>query len=218
MPVKRFDPSTFLAKIDNGRTATIHDAGEIIFRQGEPAATVFYLQRGSVKETVTSGQGKETTVGVLEPGQFFGTSGLDGATARVSSTRAMAKSTTIAVTNAAMRAALENEPGFSLMFVGWLLRHSTQIEAEKLNLLFNKSEKRLAQMLLLLARAADGPPRTISTAITQDMLADMISTTRPRVNLFLRKFRRLGLIEYSGGIRVNQSRLAAVLDEDKVRP
>jgi CRP-like cAMP-binding protein len=206
-----------MAGIEEGKTMTICEAGEIIFREGDPADTVFYLQRGHVKETVTSEQGKETTVGVLEPGQFFGTSGLNGATVRVSSTRAMTKSTMIAVTNVAMRCALENEPNFSLMFVGWLLRHSSRIEAEKFNLQFNKSEKRLAQMLLLLARAGDGAPRTISTTIiTQGMLADMISASRPYVNRAMRKFRKLGLIEYSEGIRVNPSRLAAVL-KDKVR-
>lgn len=215
MPVNRLDPGTFLARIDEGKTTALYKAGEIIFRQGDPANAIFYLQRGSVKETIMAEARKEITVGVLEPGQFFGMAGLGGAAARVSSTRAMRPSVTIVITNAAMRRALETEPGFSQMFVGWLLRHGAQIEAEKLNLLFNnKSEKRLAQMLLLLAHAAEGPPRTISTAITQDMLADMISTTRPRVNLFLRKFRKLGLIEYySGGMRVNQSLLTAVLKE-----
>lgn len=216
MPARRFDPRIFLERVGDGRTIASFQPGGIIFRQGDSAEDVFYLQGGSVKESVTLDHGKEMTVGILEPGQFFGTSGLDGGSTRASSTRAMRPSTVTIISNAAMQRALESEPAFAQMFVAYLLHHNSQIEAEKINLLLNRSEKRLARLLLLLAHASEGPPQPISPMITQDILADMISTTRPRANMFMRKFQRLGFIDYAaGGIRVNPSLLTAVLN-DKV--
>ncbi len=215
MPARRFDPKFFLERVGEGRTiANYQTRGIIIYRQGERAEEVYYLQSGSVKETVTLDHGKEITVGILEPGQFFGTSGLNGGTTHTSSTRVIRPATVTVISNSAMKRALE-EPAFAQMFVAYLLHHNSQIEAEKYNLLLNRSEKRLARLLLLLAHASEGPPQPIAPTITQDMLADMVSTTRQRVNMFMRKFQKLGFIDYAGGIRVNPSLLTAVLN-DKV--
>ncbi len=217
--VTRFDPVAFLARVGDGKTVTAYKSGEVIFKQGEPAEVVFYLQSGAIKETVASWRSQERTVGVLEPGQFFGTGCLDGSALRHSSTRAIKASVATAITVGAMRRMLDAEPAFAQLFIAYLLHHNSRIEAEKVNLLFNQHEKRLAQHLLLLARVTEGPPRLISADITQVMLANMIGATRQRVNYFLNRFRKLRFIEYThgdhGGIRVNPSLLAAVL-QDKV--
>ncbi len=218
MPVKRFDPTVFLARVGEGRVIQKYQNRGTIFRQGEPAQEVYYLRTGSVREAVTLARGKEVTVGVLEPGQFFGTSGLNGGTLHTSSARALKESEVTVISNSAMKQALESEPSFAQMFMAYLLHHNSRIEAEKINLLLNRSEMRLAKLLLILAHAFEGPPQPISPEINQDMLAQMVSTTRPRVNMFMQKFRTLGFIDYSSaisGIKVNQSLLTAVLN-DKV--
>lgn len=210
--LRRFDPQTFLASVGQGKTITNHSPGEIIFKQGADADAVFYLQSGKAKETVESEQGKDAVVGVLEPGMFFGTSAVDGGTVRVSTVAAVTTCTVTAITIAEMKKALR-EPKFAQLFMAYLLHHNSKIEAEKVDLLFNSSEKRLARKLLMLAHVGEGPPQIIGPEITQEMLANMIGTTRPRVNLFLNKFKKIGLIKYNGGIVVLPGLLRAVLLE-----
>lgn len=212
MSTKRFDPKIFLEAVGDGKMISHHRAGEIIFKQGSPALHVFYLRSGKAKETVASEHGKDAMVGMLEPGIFFGTGSLDGGRHRVSTVTAMTPCTVTAITRDAMLAALR-EPSFAQMFMTYLLDQNTRIEAEKVDLLFNSSEKRLAQRLLILARFGEGRPRIIGPEITQEMLADMIGTTRPRVNYFLNRFRKMGHIRYNGGIEV-QASLLNVLVQD----
>lgn len=212
-PPRQFDPLNFLASVGSGKTITTHAPGEVIFKQGTHADLVYYLQNGKAKETVESEHGgKDAVVGVLEPGLFFGTSALDGGAIRLSTVVAVTTCVVTAITIDAMKKVLK-EPRFAQLFMAYLLHHNSKIEAEKVDLLFNSSEKRLARKLLMLAHVAEGPPQIIGPEITQEMLSMMIGTTRPRVNHFLNKFRKLGFIKYNGGIMVQPSLLKAVLQE-----
>lgn len=206
----KFNPQTFLARVGEGKTITAHRPGQVIYRQGGPADLVFYLQSGRAKEVVRSEQGKEAVVGMLEPGMFFGTGGLDGGIMRLSTVTAVTQCIVTAITKDAMKAALR-QPSFAQLFMAYLLDHNSRIEAEKIELLFNGSEKRLAQRLLILAHVGEGPPQIIGPEITQEMLANMIGTTRPRVNYFLNRFRKMGFIKYNGGISVQPALLRMVL-------
>lgn len=211
---QRFDPKEFLDRISRKNIRT-RLAGEVIFKQGAPADHVYYLQSGRAKETVASEHGRVAVVGMLEPGFFFGTSALDGGgISRLSTVTALIPSVVVEINKEAMNDALMSDPRFAQLFMAYLLDRNSQIEAEKIDLLFNSSEKRLAQKLLILAHfGSDDPPQIIGPEITQEMLANMIGTTRPRVNLFLVKFRRLGFIKYNGGIEVMPSLLKALLQE-----
>lgn len=213
MATTGFDPKQFIERVGTGKTISEHGPGQIIFKQGSTASHIFYLQSGRAKESVTSDLGKEAVVGVLEPGHFFGTSALDGGRVRVSTVVAVTTCIVTMITKDAMHHALK-EPRFSQLFVAYLLQYNSKIEAEKVDLLFNSSEKRLAQKLLILAHVGEGQPQIIGPEITQEMLAAMIGTTRPRVNKFLNKFRKLGFINYNGpGIEVLPSLLKAVLQD-----
>lgn len=214
MDIRHFDPRKFVENVGSGKVITDHKPGHVIFKQGETAEHVYYLQSGRAKETVRSEHGKEAVVGVLEAGHFFGTSALDGGTVRLSTVVAVTTCLVTEITKDAMNRALR-EPRFAQLFMAYLLHHNSKIEAEKIDLLFNSREKRLAQRLLILAHIGDGGPQVIGPEITQEMLADMIGTTRPRVNHFLNKFRRLGFIKYDGGpgIEVLPTLLRAVLQE-----
>lgn len=205
MPIdKPFDIRLFLTKA--GGVVRKFKAGEAIFRQGEMADTIYFLQSGSVRESVSSAFGKTATIRVLEPEYFFGLGSLKGESQQRHSTmQAITESEVVTISKQAMLAALR-EPDFQQLFMAFLLNHASKVEAEKMSLLFNSQEKRLTNLLLLLAHVDDGnTPDIISPDITQVMLADMIGATRPRVNYFLNLFRKLGFIEYnaSGGIRVH---------------
>lgn len=207
-----FDPQIFLAKVGEGNTITKYRMGEIIFSQGEVADAVFYIQRGRVKLTVVSEQGKEAVVGILEPGQFFGEGCLNGHPLRIATTTAMEDCVVTSIPKAAMIATLHNEPIFSEVFIAYLLTRNSRIEEDLIDQLFNSSEKRLARLLLLLANfGKEGSPQVIQPNISQGTLAEMIGTTRSRVSFFLNKFRKLGFITYNGKIKVNSSLLNAVL-------
>lgn len=216
----RFDPKEFLAQVGEGKKITAFQPGDVIMKQGTMAEQVFYLQTGKAKETVRSEQGKDAVVGVIYPGGFFGTSSLDGGM-RVSTVTAVSVCVVTTITKEGMRLALRREPKFAQLFMAYLLHHNSKIEAEKVDLLFNSSEKRLAQRLLMLAHVDDGPPQVIGPEITQEMLAAMIGTTRPRVSHFLNKFRKLGFVQYASeahqrghnGITVLPTLLRAVLLE-----
>lgn len=206
----RFDPVKFLSKVGDGKAVSNHPPGDVIFRQGTRADHVFYLQSGRVKETVTSDQGKHAVVGILGPGLFFGASSLYVDELRLSTATTLTSSIITSITKEAMREALYAPP-FAQLFMAYLLANNSKIEAEKIDLLFNGTEKRLAQRLLLLAHVDEGPAQKIGPEITQEMLAEMIGTTRPRVNYFLNRFRKMGLVKYNGGIVVLPTLLKAVL-------
>jgi CRP/FNR family transcriptional regulator, cyclic AMP receptor protein len=212
-----FDPKVFLAKVGTGMAVLEYRKDQIIFAQGEVANSVFYVQKGRVKLTVISQQGKEAVVAILEPGQFFGEGCLNGHPLRIGTTTAMENCVVTSITKHAMIAVLHREPKFSELFMSYLLTRNGRIEEDLVDQLFNSSEKRLARLLLLLANfGKDGPPQPVLAPISQETLAEMIGTTRSRVSFFMNKFRKLGLIDYNGKIKVHNSLLNAVL-HDKPR-
>jgi CRP/FNR family cyclic AMP-dependent transcriptional regulator len=210
----KFDAHSYLAKVGIGRTILEFEKGQRIFEQGDVADAVYYLQQGKIKLAVLSDQGKEAVVGILEPGQFFGESCLNGHKLRISTTTAMERCVVTAIKRTVMIALLHDEPAFSEFFMAYLLTRNIRIEGDLIDQLFNSSERRLARMLLLLANfGKEGIPQRISPNISQETLADMIGTTRSRVSFFMNKFRKLGLINYNGHIEVNTALLTAVLHE-----
>ena len=209
-----FDPKAFLSRVGAGKTILKFEKNQPIFKQGDVADAVFYLQKGSVKLTVLSEQGREAVVGILEPGQFFGEGCLNGHPLRIATTTAMEASVVTAITKEAMIASLHDEPNFSELFMAYLLTRNSRIEEDLIDQLFNSSEKRLARLLLLLAHfGREGRPQPILLDVSQETLAEMIGTTRSRVSYFMNKFRKLGLISYNGKIEVHNSLLNAVLHE-----
>jgi CRP/FNR family transcriptional regulator, cyclic AMP receptor protein len=209
-----FDARVFLAKMGAGKTILEFDKGQNVFEQGDVAETIYYIQKGTIKLTVLSDQGKEAVVGILEPGQFFGEGCLNGQSLRISTTTAMEHCIITAITKPAMIAALHDEPAFSELFMTYLLTRNNRIEEDLIDQLFNSSERRLARMLLLLANfGKEGSPQPINPHVSQETLAEMIGTTRSRVSFFMNKFRKLGLISYNGHIEVNSSLLTAVLHD-----
>ena len=209
-----FDPLAFLAKVGTGKTISVYRKDQIIFSQGEVADAVFYIQKGGVKVVVVSDQGKEAVVGILEPGQFFGEGCMNGHSLRIATSTATEESLITSISKSAMIAVLHDEPKFSELFVAYLLTRNSRVEDDLIDQLFNSSEKRLARLLLLLAKfGKEGSPTPISPSISQETLAEMIGTTRSRVSFFMNKFRKLGLISYNGKIEVHNSLLDAVLRE-----
>ena len=207
-----FDPKKFLAKVGEGKTIAKYRKDQIVFSQGQIADAVFYIQKGKVKLTVVSEQGKEAVVAILEPGQFFGEGCLNGHPLRIATTSAMDECVITRLEKAAMIATLHNEPDFSELFMAHLLPRNSRIEEDLVDQLFNSSEKRLARLLLLLANfGKHGKPEPIVGKISQETLAEMIGTTRSRVSFFMNKFRKLGFIEYNGQLEVHNSLLNVVL-------
>ncbi|QIG49119.1 Crp/Fnr family transcriptional regulator [Nordella sp. HKS 07] len=221
MTIKRqplFDPQSFLAKVGEGRSIASYRKDQIIFSQGDPADAVFYIQKGKVKITVISEQGKEAVIAILDPNEFFGEACLAGQAQRITTVTSMVESAIMRLDKAAVVRVIHHEPAFSEMFIAHLLGRTIRVEADLVDQLFNSSEKRLARLLLLLANfGKDGKPEPIVAKISQEMLAEMIGTTRSRVSFFMNKFRKLGLIEYDGsiegGIQVHSSLLNLVLHE-----
>jgi CRP/FNR family transcriptional regulator, cyclic AMP receptor protein len=178
-----FDPQKFLAIVGSGKTISEYRKDQIVFSQGEAADSVFYIQKGSVKVVVLSGQGKEAVVGILEAGQFFGEGCLNGHALRIATTTTLQECLITAITKPAMIAVLHDEPKFSELFVAYLLTRNNRVEEDLIDQLFNSSEKRLARLLLLLANfGKEGNPTPISPNISQETLAEMIGTTRSRSN------------------------------------
>ena len=209
-----FDVQVFLAKVGAGKTILEFHKNQHVFEQGDAADAVFYIQKGKVKVTVLSDQGKEAVIGILGPGQFFGEGSISGHNLHSSTATAMVDCVIMAIAKDAMLAALHDEPKLSEMFMAHLLTRNSRIEEDLIDQLFNSSERRLARMLLLLANFGKaGSPQPISPNISQETLAEMIGTTRSRVSHFMNKFRKLGLIDYNGHIEVHNSLLSAVLHE-----
>jgi CRP/FNR family transcriptional regulator, cyclic AMP receptor protein len=207
-----FDPKKFLAKVGEGKTITKYQKDQIVFSQGDIADAVFYVQKGKLKLTVISEQGKEAVIAILGPGHFFGEGCLNGHALRVATTMAMDDCVITRIAKASMIAALHGEPEFSELFISYLLARNSRIEEDLVDQLFNSSEKRLARLLLLLANfGKETRPDPIVGKISQETLAEMIGTTRARVSHFMNKFRKLGYIDYNGHLTVHNSLLNVVL-------
>src|SRR3984893_14567767 len=214
-----FDPKIFLAKVGDGREISEYQKDQIVFSQGEVADAVFYIQKGEIKLTVISEQGKEAVVGILGPAYFFGEGCLNGHPLRVTTAKAIDECLITRIAKAAVIATMHDEPKFSELFTAYLLTRNSRIEEDLIDQLFNSSEKRLARLLLLLANfGKEGRPEPIVGRFSQETLAEMIGTTRSRVSFFMNKFRKLGYIDYNGKIEVNNSLLNVVLyDKPKIR-
>jgi CRP/FNR family cyclic AMP-dependent transcriptional regulator len=207
-----FDAESFLASTGVAKTITEYGRGEVIFTQGDASRHVMYIQSGGVKLSVLSNTGREAVVALLAAGDFFGEASLSGQPVRTGSATAMTPSTILRVGKATMVRLLHKQPAMSERFISHMLARNIRIEEDLIDQLFNSSEKRLARALLLLARFGkeDAPVRVVPH-ISQETLAEMIGTTRSRVNFFLNKFRSLGFIEYNGEFRINSSLLSVIL-------
>ena len=209
-----FDAKAFLESTGAARRVVTYPKGKRVFVQGQPSDAVMYIQKGSIKISVLSRTGKEAVVAMLGPGDFFGEGALTGQPIRIGTATATSSTTVLIIDKAAMLRLLRDEPTFSERFISYMLARNLRIEADLVDHLFNSSEKRLARALLLLARYGDqaGPERRIPK-ISQETLAEMVGTTRSRVNFFMNKFRKLGFIEYNGEIKIHTSLLSVVLHD-----
>jgi CRP/FNR family transcriptional regulator, cyclic AMP receptor protein len=209
-----FDVEAFLNSSGVARLVLAYDAGAVLFTQGEPANSVIYLQKGGVKLSVLSRAGREAVVAMLGPGDFVGEGALAGQAYRMATARTVVATTALAIEKAEMMRLLHEEHALSDRFIAYMLTRNIRVEADLVDQLFNKSEKRLARALLLLARyGKDDDPDHVLPRISQEVLAEMVGTTRSRVNYFMNKFRKLGFIEYNGGLKVNRSLLSVVLHD-----
>jgi CRP/FNR family transcriptional regulator, cyclic AMP receptor protein len=203
---------------NGGATAVKFREDQALFEQGTPADSVFYIQEGSVKIAVLSEQGKEAVVAILTAGDFCGEGCLAGQAVRMASVVAMTDGVATRLEKAAVVRMLHDNREFSELFTAHLLARNIRVEADLVDQLFNSSEKRLARLLLLLANfGKEGKPEPVIPPISQEMLAEMIGTTRSRVSSFMNKFRQLGFIEYNGSIKVHSSLLNMVLHEGQAR-
>ena len=209
-----FDSKSFLAKIGEGRSIGEYRKDRIVFAQGDPADAVFYIQKGKVKVTVKSEQGKEAVVAILGADEFCGEGCLVGQSRRIATAAAMTECEIMRLEKGTIVLALHDEPAFSEMFVAHLLARTIRVEEDLVDQLFNSSEKRLARALLLLANfGKEGRPEPIIAKVSQETLAEMIGTTRSRVSHFMNKFRQLGFIDYNGTMEVHSSLLSVVLHD-----
>ncbi|TKS64350.1 MAG: Crp/Fnr family transcriptional regulator [Nitrospira sp.] len=209
-----FDVTQFLSQINGGKTSLMFRKKQIIFSQGDEANAVFYVQAGKVKLVVISEKGKEAVIALLEAGSFLGEGSLTGQQMCMSTARAEVDSTLIRIDKQVMIRVLHDEPAFSEVFLEYLLARNVRIQEDLVDQLFNSSEKRLARILLLLAHfGKEGKPEPVIAKVSQELLAEMIGTTRSRVSFFMNKFRKLGFIEYNGGPHVHSSLLNIVLHD-----
>jgi CRP/FNR family transcriptional regulator, cyclic AMP receptor protein len=207
-----FDLEVFLSSVDGGRTISRHGEGEIVFTQGDPANAVFYVREGECKVSVVSEQGKEAVIAIHGKGDFFGEGCLNGQLRRLATVAAVTECEIMRLDKPAMLRALREEPKFSALFMSYLLARNARVEEDLVDQLFNSSEKRLARMLLLMANfGKEGSTEPVLAKINQATLAEMIGTTRSRVNFFLNKFRKLGFIDFNGDLHVHNSLLNVVL-------
>jgi CRP/FNR family transcriptional regulator, cyclic AMP receptor protein len=209
-----FDVEAFLESAGAARRAVSYPKGTIVFSQGQPSDAVMYIQKGGIKISVLSRTGKEAVVAMLGRGDFFGEGALAGQSIRIGTATATTLTTVLIIETEVMLQLLRDEVTFSERFISYMLARNLRVEADLVDHLFNSSEKRLARALLLLARYGDqaGSEKRIPR-ISQETLAEMIGTTRSRVNFFMNKFRDLGFIEYNGDIKINTSLLSVVLHD-----
>jgi CRP/FNR family cyclic AMP-dependent transcriptional regulator len=211
---RSFDPKSFLAKVGAGRTIAAFGKNQPIFLQGDPASALFYIQKGKVKLTVVSRHGKEAIVAILGSGDFFGEGCLAGQPRRMATASALSDCSIVRIEKPAAIKVIRKEPRFSELLLSYLLARNIRIEDDLVDQLFNSSEKRLARILLLLANfGKDGKPEQVIPKVSQETLAEMVGTTRARVSYFMNKFRKLGLVEYNGGLEVHSSLLNVVLHD-----
>jgi len=209
-----FNTKTYLANPGVGRTVWPYEQNIVIFSQGDPANSLFYIQGGKVKITVLSKSGKEAVIAILKEGDFFGEGCLAGQVLRISTATSMTICSIMRLERTTVVETLKNEAAFAERLLAYTLARAIRIEEDLVDQLFNSSEKRLARALLLLANfGKDGQPETVIPMIRQDTLADMIGTTRSRVSFFMNKFRRLGFIKYNGTLEVHSSLLNVVLHD-----
>jgi len=207
-----FDPSVFLTKIEDGKTARAYRSKQVVFSQGDVADAVFFIESGKVKLTVVSARGKEAVVGVLERGSFFGEGCLAAQALRMATASTMQPTCLVRVGKSSMVALLHEEPEFAESFTAYLLSRNVRIEEDLVDQLFNSSEKRLARILLLLAHfGKESRPESVIPKVSQETLAAMVGTTRSRVSFFMNRFRKLGFIHYNGGLQVHSALLTVVL-------
>jgi CRP/FNR family transcriptional regulator, cyclic AMP receptor protein len=213
--VRPFDPKDFLAQSGVGRTLHQYRKSRRIFAQGDAADAVFYIQKGRVKLSVLSKQGKEATIALLGPGEFIGEGCITSdQPRRMASATTIVECSVLRIDRQSMLNVLHREHSFSDLFVAYLVTRNSQIQEDLVDQLFNSAEKRLARILLLLARfGKDGRSETVLPRISQETLAEMVGTTRARVNFFMNRFRRLGLIHYNGGLEIHSSLLNIVLHD-----
>ena len=207
---------SFRLSTGGGRKIEAFPKKQTVFAQGDSSDAVFYIQKGKVKLTVVSEIGKEATIGILNEGDFFGEGCLTGQPLRLCSATAMNDCSVMKINKKSMMEVLHREQSFSEMFVAYLLARNIRYEEDLVDQLFNSSEKRLARILLLLAHfGKEGVPETVIPKISQEMLAEMIGTTRSRVSFFMNRFRKLGFIDYHGGddLQVHSSLLNIVLHD-----
>jgi CRP/FNR family transcriptional regulator, cyclic AMP receptor protein len=212
--VQRIDPQSVIPVVA-GRSAVKYERGQPIFRQGDAADAVFYIQKGKVQITVVSEQGKEGVIGMLEAGEFLGEGCLAGQPLHMASASATEESAIVRIEKEAMVRALHDEPIFSQQFMAYLLSRNVQIEADLVDQLFNSSEKRLARVLLLLAHfGKDAKLEPVVPHINQEILAARVGATRSRINYFMNKFRKLGFIDYdSGKLKVHSSLMNVIVHD-----
>ena len=210
-----FDPKLFLAKIGEGRSLADYKKNQKVFSQGDSADSVFYIQKGRVKLTVVSREGKEAVVAILGvDNPFFGEGCLAGQSIRMATAIAMCECSIMRITKATMVRMLHEEPTFSELFLRHVLFRNIRIEEDLVDQLFNSSEKRLARVLLLLANfGKEGMSELVIPKMSQETLAEIIGTTRSRVSFFMNRFRKMGFIHYNGGLRVDRSLLNVVLHD-----
>jgi CRP/FNR family cyclic AMP-dependent transcriptional regulator len=213
-PTRRFNAQEFLDSAGVKRRIVKYPPRHLVFSQGDPASDVLYIQEGAVRLSVLSKTGREAVIAMLGPGDFFGEGCLAGQQVRMGSATAIASSTILQIEKPEMVRLLHGEPELSDRFLSHVLSRNIRVEEDLVDQLFNSSEKRLARTLLLLARYGrdDTPVRTIPN-LSQQILAEMVGTTRSRVNFFMNKFRKLGFIEYNGGITIKKSLLSVVLHD-----
>jgi CRP/FNR family transcriptional regulator, cyclic AMP receptor protein len=211
---RQFDVRSFLESSGLEKDAIEFPPNAVIYRQGDPAQAVMYLQKGRVKLSVISGGGKEAVLGVLGRGDFFGEGCLAGQAVRMGSVTSMITTTVLVIAKDRMSRLLHEQPELSSLFIAYMLARNIRIEEDLVDQLFNSSEKRLARILLLLARyGKQEESQRIIPKVSQEVLAEMVGTTRSRVNFFMNKFRKLGFIEYNGDLKIHDSLMSVVLHE-----
>jgi CRP/FNR family cyclic AMP-dependent transcriptional regulator len=211
---KAFNARDFLDSAGVARKVTEFKKKETIFSQGDPCRSVFYIQKGGVRLSVVNESGKEAVVAVLGPGDFVGEGCLAGQPIRIGTATAIALTTALVIEKSEMVRVLHSEHEFSDRFIAFMLARNIRIEEDPVDQLFNSSEKRLARTLLLLARyGKEDKLQRVLPKVSQEMLAEMVGTTRSRVNFFMNKFRKLGFIKYNGGLQIDNSLLSVVLHE-----
>ncbi|MGC2260601.1 MAG: Crp/Fnr family transcriptional regulator [Candidatus Sulfotelmatobacter sp.] len=211
---RQFHPQIFLSTVDIGRTIAVFPQKQTIFSQGESSDAVFYIQKGKVKLSVVAKGGKEATIGILNEGDFFGEGCLAAQPLRMCTATAMTHCTLTQIDKKSMMSVIQTEHAFSDMFVAYLLARNIRYEEDLVDHLFNSCEKRLARILLLLAHfGKEGEQETVIPKISQESLAEMVGTTRGRINFFMNRFRKMGFVRYNGGLEVHPSLLNVVLHD-----